>query len=324
MASMKPLYQNLCVTSAVIVDKCLWFCSAWFNFLFKCNLQNNEIEEAIALPIGYAGIPTLIINMFFKDQSIFLVANNSNNNLLKYNIMSGTMEKIPVAFDENAFGNFSDEDEEYIFLPVVEKKQIISLRKDDFKIEKHWIDCKGDGIQLIKKIDKGFIIIETRVGDVVVTDDEYNILNRISEKPDGFEMAYDRYYPGVGIAYLGDEIIVFPRYANMVYSVCLSEQKVRQIGEKFSNFINFRYGPRFSCVKKMKECLWVFSSEEDVWILFDDNLNEINRIHMKFSLEVENKLSNINIIECNAENVQIINENHLINTLENFINSLLM
>lgn len=312
---------KICVTSAIVHKEYLWFCSAWYNCLFKCNLNTYEIEDAIDLPIGHNGMPSLVTYMFGKDDHIILIANNTPYGLIKYSIQKETMEILPIEFEE-VFGNYGDEDDDYVYLPVVEKKEIVSIRKKNFDIERHHIECQGKGIQVVKKAEYGFVILETEIGDVVITDDRFLITQRIQEKPEGFEIAYNKYYPGLGVVCNNDEIIVFPRYSNMIFSVSKSENKAIQRGKKYLEYFFDGAGPIFSCIREMQGCIWLFSTIDNTWIVFDRDLNEMERIQMRLSRKVESKLNMLDIIKGFSSNLPILKEADQVYTLGNFLYSL--
>lgn len=310
---------SLCVSSAVIVDGFLWFCSNWYGYLFKCNLKTNIVEMAIELPKGNTGSLT-IPYMFSIEDSIYMVANNLNNNLIRYNISRDAIDLLSTDLQGISVGIFSDEDEDYVYLPVIDKKQIVTVHKSDLKIEMHQIDCQGKGVQLIKKVGKEFVILETEIGDVVITDDNFNIIRRYENKPEGFKIAYNRYYPGEGIICCGDEITIIPRYANMIYSVNVNNGAVCQIGEKYNCYENENDdGPRFSCVREMMGSIWIFFNKDNKWILFDNMLNKIDEKIMTLTTEVEKKISSIDLIK---DNNGIFYESKQVYNLVNFMNSI--
>ena len=324
MKTNEEIEYKLCVTSAIIVEGYLWFCSACYNFLFKCNLTDYKIEDAVEFPVGCAGSPASVVHMSYSNRSIYLFANNANNNLIRYDLDSMSMSLLPGLFGNVTFGNFSDEDVNYIYVSIVDQKKVMLVNKDNLKVEMRPIMCNGTGIQVLKKINNGFAFLETGIGDVVISDENFIEKERITCKPNGFEIAYDNYYPGIGIAYNTEEVTVFPRYAIMVYSVNLSKGTVRQRGERFIKYKNEGdNGPRYSCLRRMNNLNWIFSNEYNCWLIYDDQLKEISKIQMSIASNVKNKMDNINILNTNTKE-KLFYESGQIYTLENFINSLTM
>lgn len=319
---MSDSIRNYCITSGTIIDDYMWFCSAWYNFLFKFNMVTHEIEDVFRLPIGTNGRPSSIAYMYSDCHVVYMVTNDNPNKLIKCDTSLNYMELINISLGNNIWGNYSDEDKEFVFLPSVEKKQIVCIRKKDFSVETHQIECGGKGIQIIKKKSDGFVILETGVGDVVVLNKDYQLQKRISKKPNGFKIAYNKYYPGIGIAYIDNEVIVFPRYSNMIFSVNLSTQEVRQRGEIINNYYSSGEGPNYSYVLQLEDYIWLYSNRDNEWIIYNKKLDEIERIHMRLSQKVRDVLNNINLLEGIEHVSQIFTESKQIYTLENYIRSI--
>lgn len=311
-----------CITSATVLDEYLWFCSVWFNFLFKFNMKTYEIEDAIRLPVGYDGKPTPIVYIYNWNHEIYMIPNDASNKLIKYSLSSNTMDLLTVSLGNNIFGNFSDEDEEYVYLPIVEKKQITCLHKKSLDTEIYQVDCKGKGIQGIKKNNLGFMLLETGIGDVVITDKDYREKERLYEKPRDFKIAYNNYYPGIGAVCLENEVVIFPRYSNMIYSVNLSTKKARQYGGIIDDYSNSGEGPKYSFVTQINKYIWLYSNHENDWIIFDEKMKEIERVHMRLAPKVEQMLSGINLIEGNRNDLFV--ESKQLYTLENYVRSICM
>lgn len=320
MSIYNEMGRKLSVTNAVIVNGGLWFCSAWYRYLFKCNLTTNKVEKIVGLPNDGDLFPSYVY-LFYKNGCLYLITSNNKTPLIKYDIFSERIDVIDNKLECNEIGIFCDEDEEHIYIPNMNESRVICMRKEDLSVEEHLLYCKPGGIQLVKKIDDGFVVLEKGVGDVVILDNNYKEMQRITPKPKGYNAAYDNYYPGQGIVWNGDNITIFPRYANMVYTVSVSKNMAYQNAKRYLEYDNAEQeGPRFSCVKEMEGYVWVFSNKDNQWLIHDKQLNLVRKLVMSLSEEIEAVLDNVNVFK--GVDVKVFNEYKHVYSLGNFIKSI--
>ena len=111
MSSDKMQTIQYFVTNAVVIDDDLWFCSAWYTFLFRCNLLTKEVVEVVELPKG-KNLFSPYVYMFSIENNIYLLSETVDNPLIKYNIASKDVESVQINIDGTGFGDFFDEDDE--------------------------------------------------------------------------------------------------------------------------------------------------------------------------------------------------------------------
>ena len=241
--------NNLWVNTFVIDDDIMYFVSVWYNILFCMDMNTYTVYEAYNITKDSALSKNNVFYMYKKDKGIFLLIGKPKGEVLRFDIENKKIEYISNIEIDGNWGDNADEDEEYVYIPIINQKKIARMSKRDYTFECKDLPIEEKGVSTLCKDDNKFYVVTVGTARVIELNLKMEVLNVYENKPKGYKMI-DSNYPSSGLFYLNNRVIVFPRYSNMSIICDTSNHKVLQLENSFENF-DYGIGPIIAAAKKM-------------------------------------------------------------------------
>lgn len=312
-------HNNIWVHSFVTDGKYLYFVCLWFNVLFCMDIDTGEIVNSIDIPFETPFTSNRVFYMYKRNGNIILLLNKPQAAVARYDICKQSIEIIEATYKNESWGDNADEDEQYIYVPIINKMKIAIISKDDFDV--HYIEvASGEkGISSLYKHNDKFYIVTVGTGNLLEINCITNEVRTFENKPNDYKIVQSS-YPSSGIFQKENHVVVFARYTNMSVIYDVENNSVEQFGEKFCE-ADCKDGPIVSSTRKIGDQFVVYKNNLGEWDWYDSGLNCIRKVRMYFGEKVSNYLEKAPLFYKNSSYLE--RERAEIHTLSKFIMSIM-
>lgn len=309
--------DSIGVMDFVILNKKIWFVSAYYNFLFKADIDSLVIEDALRLPFGKAFDTFTVLVMHAVDNKIIIFPNRNIGGIVIFDFISESVKVENVCFPDEEWGNGSTEDEKFIYFPIKNKNKLLKFNKQNYRISYVDIPYNINGTAAIKKIKDIIWMVDSYDGKIV----SWNLNDNTVFKYDNIKDYKCSIYSQSVCAIVGTEdLYFFPRFANGI--IKKHGEKIQLYGNVIEEYID--KVSVFTSVHHIQQGYMGYYNIGNVWRIYNDNMQLVSEITMKFSDRVCSLLNSQSLFEDYQSNVdsEIIIEKDKIFTLNAFIHSL--
>ncbi len=311
-------HNNISVQTFVNEGNYLFFVSLWYNVLFCMDTKNGEIIDTIDIPFEAPITSNRVFYMYKTNGSIFLLLNKPEAAVARYDIYKKQIEIIDATYKNDSWGDNADEDEEYIYVPIINKMRIAMISKDNFEVHYREVESEGKGISSVYKYHDKLYCVMVGTGNLLEIDSLTNEVRTFENKPDGYKIIESN-YPSSGVFRKRNFVVVFARYTNMNVLYDLENGSVEQFGERFDKS-DYKDGPVVSSTRIIDDQIIVYMNNLSEWYWYDSGLNCARKIKMYFGEKVKNYLKDAPLFYKNSKYLEY--ERAEIHTLNNFISSI--
>ncbi len=318
MHNINLTLKNLWVNTFVTDENKVYFVSAWYNVLFCMDMETQTVNETYNITQDSVLSNNHVFYMYKKDKNIYIVLGKPNATILKFDIDEKKIEYVCDLTINGNWGDNADEDEEYVYIPIINQKKIAIMSKEDYTFEYKDLPIEEKGISTVCKEDNKFYAVTVGTANVIELNAEMEVVNILENKPKNYNLINTN-YPSSGIFYIDGHVIVFSRYSNMNVLYDTYNSDVLQFEDGFENY-DFNIGPIITSTRKNKDGIVIYRNDLDEWFFYDMNMKCVKRQKLCISKQSVEYLENAKLFDENSAYFET--EKKEIHTLNNFIFSL--
>lgn len=309
--------ESIEVRSFVLDKNTIYFVSPWYNLLFCMDATTGIVYDAIEIP-GRAPLSRCrIFYIYKKDNSIYMILSRPEKGIIRFDIDKGNMDVVNSEIEPESWGDNADEDDSYIYIPVINKKEFARISKHNYEMDYINVPIEEKGISVLHKCKDRMYMVAVSTGNIIELTDcgEKRIYDA---KPRGYRL-FNSNYPASGIFSSGGKIVVFSRCSNMSYVTTEINQNAVILGPVYDEN-NEKDEPLISASRKTEKGIIVYHNKCNKWLWLDLDLTCTKECTLRFSDEVMKRLENASLFLTNNSYMEI--ESKYNNTLERFVATL--
>ena len=301
----------------IAVDNALWMINCKYNYIFMYDIVSEKIKKIFEIPIGGTYSRFCIEHIFSNDNKLFLIS-NTKKRAVSFDLHEEMFSKIDMEL--SVFYEFvSVSNIDNMLYGVNEKDNVLyKVNLNDGVCSEEKIGEQSNRYQQVKVFSDGTIILLDYIHKQILVKAD-DILRKL-QFPVGVETRYENLSYN-NFAVVGDCAYLFPKYANMVLEIDLSNYSISVIGEKFIDESYYSEGQIYTCVEVYEEKIYAFANYEYSIHIYDAKGNLIGKKKVELKQEQMDIISKESIISKKQDNYYY--EDKYLCTLRRYVSDLI-
>ena len=282
--------------------------------IYLCMILIKKIFE---IPIGGTYSRFCIEHIFSRDNKLFLIS-NTKKQAVSFNLHEEIFSKIHIKL--SVFYEFvSVSNIDNILYGVNGKDNVLyKVNLTDGVCFEEKIGGQSNRYQQVRVFSDGTVILLDYFHKQILV--KADNISRMLQLPVEIEARYENLSYN-NFAVIGDCAYLFPKYANMVLKIDLSDYSISVIGEKFIDESYYSEGQIYSCVEVYAGKIYAFANYEYSIHIYDAKCNLIGKKKVKLNQKQMDIIGKEPIISKKQDNYYY--ENNFLCTLQRYINDLI-